>query len=136
MQLFYHNSLTPQSEIVLFDKEESTHIYKVLRKKVGDLLHITDGKGHLYQGQIQEVSDKRCIVRLRCCELTPAPPYHLHMVVAPTKMNERYEWFLEKAMEIGVQELTPIICEHSERKVIKTERLEKILLSAMNQSLQ
>ena len=136
MQLFYHNSLTPQSEIVLFDKEESTHIYKVLRKKVGDLLHITDGKGYLYQGQIQEVSDKRCIVRLCCCELTPAPPYHLHMVVAPTKMNERYEWFLEKAMEIGVQELTPIICEHSERKVIKTERLEKILLSAMKQSLQ
>ena len=94
MQLFYHNSLTPQSEIVLFDKEESTHIYKVLRKKVGDLLHITDGKGHLYQGQIQEVSDKKCIVRLCCCELTPAPPYHLHMVVAPTKMNERYEWLL------------------------------------------
>ena len=136
MQLFYHPSLSPESETLLFDKEESTHIYKVLRKKAGDTLHITDGKGYLYQGQILEVSDKKCLVHLRSCELTPAPPYHLHMVVAPTKMNERYEWFVEKAMEIGLQELTPIICEHSERKVIKTERLEKILHTAKKQSLQ
>ena len=136
MQLFYHPSLSPESETLLFDKEESTHIYKVLRKKAGDTLHITDGKGYLYQGQILEVSDKKCLVRVCSCELTPAPPYHLHMVVAPTKMNERYEWFVEKAMEIGLQELTPSICEHSERKVIKTGRLEKILLSAIKQSLQ
>lgn len=136
MQLFYHPTVNPESENVLFDKEESTHIHKVLRKKTGDLLSITDGKGHLYHAYIQEIGDKKCLAHIQSCELMPAAAYHLHMVVAPTKMNERYEWFLEKAMEIGLQEITPIICEHSERKVVKIERFEKLLLSAMKQSLQ
>ena len=110
--------------------------HRVLRKKIGDLLSITDGKGHLYHAYIQEIGDKKCLAHIQSCELMPAATYHLHMVVAPTKMNERYEWFLEKAMEIGLQEITPIICEHSERKIVKIERFEKLLLSAMKQSLQ
>lgn len=78
---------------------------------------------------------KQCIARIISSEKQPAPLYHLHMIVAPTKMNDRYEWFLEKAMEIGVHEVTPIICENSERKTVKLERYERILQSAMKQSL-
>ena len=136
MQLFYNDSLYPQVQEVTFDKEESNHIHKVLRKKTGDLLHITDGRGYLYEAQIQYITDKKCTAHILSHSLAPAPAYHLHIAVAPTKMNERYEWFLEKATEIGVHEVTPILCDHSERKTIKTERFEKILLSAMKQSLQ
>ena len=136
MQLFYNNSLYPQVQEVTFDKEESNHIHKVLRKKTGDLLFITDGRGYLYEAQIQYITDKKCTANILSHSLAPTPAYHLHIAVAPTKMNERYEWFLEKATEIGVHEVTPILCDHSERKTIKTERFEKILLSAMKQSLQ
>ena len=136
MQLFYNASLYPQVQEVTFDKEESNHIHKVLRKKTGDLLFITDGRGYLYKAQIQYITDKKCTAHILSHSLTPTPAYHLHIAVAPTKMNERYEWFLEKATEIGVHEVTPILCDHSERKTIKTERFEKILLSAMKQSLQ
>ena len=136
MQLFYNDFLYPQVQEVTFDKEESNHIHKVLRKKTGDLLHITDGRGYLYEAQIQYITDKKCTAHILSHSLAPTPAYHLHIAVAPTKMNERYEWFLEKATEIGVHEVTPILCDHSERKTIKTERFEKILLSAMKQSLQ
>ena len=136
MQLFYNDSLYPQVQEVTFDKEESNHIHKVLRKKTGDLLHITDGRGYLYEAQIQYITDKKCTAHILSHSLAPTPAYHLHIAVAPTKMNERYEWFLEKATEIGVHEVTPILCDHSETKTIKTERFEKILLSAMKQSLQ
>ena len=136
MQLFYNDSLYPQVQEVTFDKEESNHIHKVLRKKTGDLLFITDGRGYLYKAQIQYITDKKCTAHILSHSLAPTPAYHLHIAVAPTKMNERYEWFLEKATEIGVHEVTPILCDHSERKTIKTERFEKILLSAMKQSLQ
>ena len=136
MQLFYNDSLYPQVQEVTFDKEESNHIHKVLRKKTGDLLFITDGRGYLYEAQIQYITDKKCTAHILSHSLAPTPAYHLHIAVAPTKMNERYEWFLEKATEIGVHEVTPILCDHSERKTIKTERFEKILLSAMKQSLQ
>ena len=136
MQLFYNDSLYPQVQEVTFDKEESNHIHKVLRKKTGDLLHITDGRGYLYEAQIQYITDKKCTAHILSHSLAPTPAYHLHIAVAPTKMNERYEWFLEKTTEIGVHEVTPILCDHSERKTIKTERFEKILLSAMKQSLQ
>jgi len=136
MQLFYHENLSPESNLILLDKEESTHIHRVLRRKIGDLLYITDGRGNLYEGVIQDINDKKCSIVIQSCTLTPPLPYQLHLAVAPTKMNERYEWFLEKVTEIGVHEITPIICEHSERKTVKIERFEKIILSAMKQSLQ
>ena len=135
MQLFYAPSLTPETTVFAFDKDESRHISKVLRKREGDEIHITDGNGHLYYGRLSLVTPKSCEVQIERYEEKVPRRYKIHMAVAPTKSNDRYEWFLEKATEIGVDEITPIICDHSERKVIKTDRMEKILQSAMKQSL-
>jgi 16S rRNA (uracil1498-N3)-methyltransferase len=135
MQLFYTPFLDDTLASFVFDKEESKHIIKVLRKKEGDILHVTNGHGFLFTTEITIASDSKCTVKINAVEKQAAPKFHLHLAVAPTKMNERYEWFLEKATEIGIQEITPIICEHSERKIIKTERFQKILESAMKQSL-
>ncbi len=135
MQLFYNPTINKIQTSFVFDKEESKHIIKVLRKKEGDILHVTNGLGFLFTTEITIASDNKCTVKIVSFEKQDKPKFHLHLAVAPTKMNERYEWFLEKATEIGVQEITPIICEHSERKVIKTDRFQKILESAMKQSL-
>jgi 16S rRNA (uracil1498-N3)-methyltransferase len=136
MQLFYFKDINEQSTSFSFDKEESKHIAKVLRKKEGDILFVTNGLGLLFKTEISFASDSKCTVNIVSFEQDEQPKFHLHLAVAPTKMNDRYEWFLEKATEIGIQEITPIICEHSERKVIKTERFDKILLAAMKQSNQ
>jgi 16S rRNA (uracil1498-N3)-methyltransferase len=136
MQLFYFKDINEHSTSFSFDKEESKHIAKVLRKKEGDILFVTNGLGFLFKTEIAIASDSKCTVTIVSFEKQEEPKFHLHLAVAPTKMNDRYEWFLEKATEIGVQEITPIICDHSERKVIKTERFDKILLSAMKQSNQ
>jgi 16S rRNA (uracil1498-N3)-methyltransferase len=135
MQLFYNPNIADQEKSFVFDKEESKHIIKVLRKKEGDILHVTNGLGYLFYTEIALASDSKCTVNILSFEKQEPSKYHLHLAVAPTKMNERYEWFLEKATEIGIQEITPIICDHSERKVIKTERFQKIIESAMKQSL-
>lgn len=136
MQLFYSPDINQDNDTFTFDKEESKHIVRVLRKKSGDLLHVSDGKGTLFTTEIILESDKKCVTKIIEFHKEPTPKHHLHIAVAPTKMNERYEWFLEKATEIGVGEITPIICEHSERKIVKMERFEKIVQSAMKQSLQ
>jgi 16S rRNA (uracil1498-N3)-methyltransferase len=136
MQLFYNPDLNPQTETFAFDREESRHIIKVLRKKDSDILHVTDGKGHLFTTQITLASDNKCTVKVVSCEKSLPAKVQLHLAVAPTKMNDRYEWFLEKATEIGIAQITPIICDHSERKQVNVDRLEKILISAMKQSNQ
>lgn len=136
MQLFYYPSITNKDNSFAFDKEESKHIIRVLRKKEGDTLYVTNGLGELFTTKISIASDSKCTVDIVSIKTINNSSYQLHIAVAPTKMNERYEWFLEKATEIGVHEITPIICEHSERKVIKTERFEKILIAAMKQSKQ
>ncbi len=136
MQLFYFPNLTESTTSFSFSKEESKHISKVLRKKTGDTLHVTNGLGLLFLTEITVASENRCEVAILSFQKTEKPKIHLHLAVAPTKMNERYEWFLEKATEIGIQEITPIFCDHSERKIIKNERFEKIILSAMKQSNQ
>jgi len=135
MQLFYNPTLNETATFFVFDKEESKHIVKVLRKKEGDILFVTNGLGFLFATEITIASDHKCTVKINSFQYQEKPKFHLHLAVAPTKMNERYEWFLEKATEIGIQEITPIICEHSERKIIKTDRFQKILESAMKQSL-
>lgn len=135
MQLFYNSSITENVTSFVFDKEESKHIIKVLRKKESDILFVTNGLGFLFKTEIALASDSKCTVKIVSFEKQEMPKFHLHLAVAPTKMNERYEWFLEKATEIGIQEITPIICEHSERKIIKTDRFQKIIESAMKQSL-
>ncbi len=136
MQLFYNPDIKSNDSAFTFDKEESRHIVKVLRKKEGDKIQITNGNGSLFTSEIIFASEKKCEVKITTEELHGQMPYYLHLAVAPTKMNDRYEWFLEKATEIGISEITPILCEHSERTVFKADRFEKILQSAMKQSLQ
>ncbi len=134
MQLFYIDK--PEKEITL-SSEESKHATKVLRKKEGDILNFTDGKGGFYKAEITLADSRKCRLEIISTEqLEKQHNYHLHIAIAPTKNMDRYEWFLEKATEIGIDEITPIICEHSERKVLKTERCNRILLAAMKQSLK
>ncbi|ETN96188.1 16S rRNA (uracil1498-N3)-methyltransferase [Zhouia amylolytica] len=136
MQLFYQKELNKSTTEFTFNKEESRHIVKVLRKKIGDTLDITNGDGYHFKAEIIVSDIKNCVCKITEVIKINEKRYHLHLVVAPTKMNDRYEWFLEKAVEIGVDEITPVICDHSERTVIKKERFEKIIQSAMKQSLQ
>lgn len=135
MQLFYNPNISQDTQSFTFDREESKHIIKVLRKKDGDNLFVTNGLGLLFKTEITLASDSKCTVKIVSSETSEKPKYHLHLAVAPTKMNDRYEWFLEKATEIGIDEITPIICDHSERKQVKTDRYDKIIQSAMKQSL-
>ena len=136
MQLFYHPDITEDTSVFSFDAATYHHIVKVLRKSEGDLLYITNGKGWLFTATITHIHTKRCTVTITNAEQKTRQNYYLHLAVAPTKSNERYEWFLEKAVEIGVHEITPLICSHSERKHIKPERFRKIIAAAMQQSLQ
>ncbi len=135
MQLFYNSEINNETIEFSFSREESKHIVKVLRKNIGDTLNITNGKGSLFIAEITVPDIKKCFVKIISKTNQPRKNYKLHLAVAPTKMNDRYELFLEKATEIGIDTITPIICDHSERKIIKAERLEKILQSAMKQSL-
>lgn len=136
MQLFYNPTLDNSFKQFFFAADESKHIIKVLRKKEGDILHITNGKGYLFEAEILVADPRKCKAQIVSENKSIPKRYRLHLAVAPTKMNDRYEWFLEKATEIGVDEITPIICDHSERKVIKPERMERVIQSAMKQSLQ
>ncbi len=137
MQLFYQENLSASDQTFTFNKEESKHIIKVLRKKEGDVLKITNGQGYLFTAEITLGNDKKCAITIIKSEhFSKKRNYHLHIAIAPTKMNDRLEWFLEKATEIGVDEITPILCDNSERKIIKKERFEKVIVSAMKQSLQ
>lgn len=136
MQLFYAPSLSSEQREFTFDKDESRHIHKVLRMNEGDTLKITNGLGSFFDAEIVLVSPKSCTVKILKEEKNSPLPYELHLAVAPTKLNDRYEWFLEKATEIGISEITPIICDHSERKVVKIDRYLKIVHSAMKQSLK
>jgi 16S rRNA (uracil1498-N3)-methyltransferase len=134
MQLFYNPNIDETTENFSFNKEESKHIIKVLRKKDTDILFVTNGLGLLFETEITLASDNKCTVKIIAIEKAKPSKFHLHMAVAPTKMNDRFEWFLEKATEIGINEITPIFCDRSERKVVNKERFEKIILTAMKQS--
>lgn len=136
MHLFYNPQVDQNSREITFDKEESRHILKVLRLKEGNILKITNGKGIFFDVEIIDANPKQCTVSVNGTEFIDSPSYKLHLAVAPTKLNDRFEWFLEKATEIGISEITPIVCDHSERKFIKSERYEKILQSAIKQSLK
>jgi len=135
MQLFYNQAISSEDKEVIFPKDESKHIVKVLRKKEGDNLNITNGKGFLFSAEIIEANPNKCKAKITAVEQERDKKYHIHLAVAPTKMNDRFETFLEKATEIGLDKITPIICDHSERKVVKINRFERVLQSAMKQSL-
>jgi len=133
MHLFYTPGLKDRNYTL--DEQESKHCIKVLRLEQGFKIHLIDGQGNFYEAEISEPNPKRCILKiLKKDEEFNKRNYRLHIAIAPTKNIDRYEWFLEKATEIGIDEITPLLCDHSERKVIKPERLEKILVSAMKQS--
>ncbi|MCF8304761.1 MAG: 16S rRNA (uracil(1498)-N(3))-methyltransferase [Bacteroidales bacterium] len=137
MQLFFAPELNPQLKEYVLDELESRHCVKVLRMKTGDILHLTDGRGHLYVGRLTDDHIKKCRVEIEEVQQEQDKrDFHLHIAVAPTKNINRFEWFLEKATEIGIDEITPLLCEHSERKHIKPDRLERILSGAMKQSLK
>jgi 16S rRNA (uracil1498-N3)-methyltransferase len=135
MQLFYSPDITPGSLCTL-DPEESRHAVRVLRLRQGDPIAVTDGRGALYHCTILEPSDKACVVEAINSEFrTQNSELKIHLAVAPTKNPSRMEWLVEKAVEMGVGEITLLQCDHSERTFLKTERLHKIALSAMKQSL-
>jgi 16S rRNA (uracil1498-N3)-methyltransferase len=134
-QLFF----TPKIEngFAIFEEEEGRHLSTVLRKKPGDRLRLTDGKGSFYEAELADAGKRQVLARIISSESVPRPDRGLlHMAIAPTKNMDRLEWFLEKATEIGVDEITPILCKHSERDSLRLDRLEKILVSAMKQSLR
>ena len=135
MQLFYAPEITlPEYTL---SEEESKHCVRVLRMRVGDELHITDGKGNMYRCKVLNDNAKHCTVEV--VETIPEyekMSYRLVMGVAPTKNIDRFEWFLEKATEVGITEVYPLECDHSERRQIKDEREEKVITSAVKQSLK
>lgn len=133
MLLFFTNDI--KDNWATLPEEETLHLSKVLRKKVGDELQFVDGKGGWYRGVLFELNKKSALIQIEEIIQKPVPKYHLHLAIAPTKNISRMEWLLEKATEIGIHTIHPITTFHSERKVIKPARLEKILRSAMKQSL-
>ena len=135
MHLFYTPHIN--SDIYTLDEQESKHCVRVLRLKVGDEITLTDGIGNLYFTKIIEDHPKRCTVQVTEVKKEYRKrPFKIHIALAPTKNIARTEWFVEKATEIGIDEITPLICEHSERKTTKTERLSKRITSAVKQSLK
>ena len=136
MDLFFLPDLTPTDTRVVFHKEESKHIARVMRKTVGDQLQVTNGKGLEMTIELEQIGQSKVIGNPIQTILHPPLPYQLHIAIAPTKNINRLEWFLEKATEIGIHQITPLICDHSERKLIKAERLDKIIVAALKQSKQ
>ena len=134
MHVFYTPDIQTRAEL---PEEEAAHAVRVLRLQAGDEVMLTDGKGNFYRAEIGAATNKRCLLNI--VETLPQEPLwsgHLHLAMAPTKNMDRTEWFAEKATEIGFDELTFLNCRFSERKVIKTERIAKILVSAIKQSLK
>ena len=136
MQLFYQPHIDPSNPEVHFDKEESRHLIRVLRKTVGELVFVTDGAGWLFEVEILVADEKRSRGKIVNQTLHQLPEAKLQIGIAPTKLNERFEWFLEKVTEIGINKISPIICDRSERRVIKSPRMQRIVVSASKQSLK
>ena len=135
MQLFYVPNISG-AEVIL-DETESKHAIRVLRLQNGNRVQVVDGKGGFYLAEIVDANPKKCRLSIVNSTLEFGKRnFHLHIAIAPTKNIDRVEWFLEKATEIGIDEITPLLTSHSERKTINPERLEKILVSAMKQSLK
>jgi 16S rRNA (uracil1498-N3)-methyltransferase len=135
MHLFYYPDI--DNEIFTLNKTESSHCVRVLRLKAGDIIHLTDGRGRLCKAQIVTPDKNKCVTRIiEAVEMPREKGPSLLIAIAPTKNLERFEWFLEKATEIGTDTFIPLICKNSERKSIKPERLQRVIASAMKQSLK
>ena len=137
MHLFYTPGINPSHKQFFLDEEESKHAVRVMRLQKGNEVQLIDGKGGLYLAAIADAHPKRTILEIKSVTTEYGKRNHyLHIAIAPTKNIERVEWFLEKATEIGVDEISFLICQRSERKEVKTERLNKIITSAIKQSLK
>lgn len=136
MSLFYDSTITIDTQILQFEKEESKHLAKVLRKKEGDTVLFTNGFGVEWKGRIIELSINKSKAEKIDFIQHQIPDHRIHLAIAPTKNNNRMEWLIEKLTELGVASITPLLCNHSERKEVKRERYEKIAIAAIKQSHQ
>ena len=137
MQLFYTPDIDAASSTYYLSEEESKHCIKVLRLQTGDKVQLIDGRGNFYDAAITDAHPKRTLLQIISVqEDFQKKNHYLHIAIAPTKNIERLEWFLEKATEIGIDEISLIICQRSERKEAKAERLNKIITSAIKQSIK
>ncbi|MDD4190572.1 MAG: 16S rRNA (uracil(1498)-N(3))-methyltransferase [Mangrovibacterium sp.] len=135
MQLFYTPDI--QGTTCLLDETESRHAVRVLRLTDGDRINLVDGMGNFYEGRITEADPRHCQIEV----ISKTPEFgkrrhYLHLAVAPPKNNDRFEWFLEKATEIGIDEITPLACDHSERRTLRNDRMQKVVVAAMKQSVK
>jgi 16S rRNA (uracil1498-N3)-methyltransferase len=133
MQLFY--SYEPIGPTCVLDEQESRHAVKVLRLSAGDPIWLTDGSGFLFKGIIRDPSPGKCLVDI--CESisgSDVRPYQVNIAISPLKNPERFEWFIEKAVEIGIDQIIPLICDRTEKHGVKASRIEKLITSAMKQS--
>lgn len=135
MQLFYAHKIDDSKAFL--DPEETRHCTKTLRKNINDIISFTDGCGGMYEGKIVDFNKKSCTLEIiKTLKTTDKRNFKLHLAIAPTKNINRLEWFLEKATELGIDEVTFLLCQRSERKKIRLDRLEKVVLSAAKQSLK
>ncbi|MGB0886266.1 MAG: RsmE family RNA methyltransferase [Chitinophagales bacterium] len=136
MQLFYQANIEDTNIVYELDSQESFHAFKVLRKTVGDVIFVTNGKGDMFQAEIVSISKKKCSIKIIECKSNNTKPSKLTIALAPTKNISRIEWFVEKAVEIGINEIKFFTSQNSERRILKEERLQLKALSAMKQSLK
>ena len=134
MNLFYQPRI-PEG-ILFLDVEESRHCVKVLRKKAGEEIALTDGRGSFYDAVITKADPGQCFFEIRSKDAAPKKSYFIHVAISPTKNAERIEWFVEKATELGVDKISLIDCKNTERSFIKTDRMVKVAISAMKQSVK
>ncbi len=133
---FYIHSANAESTQLALDENNSKHIIQVLRMKLGELILVTDGRGHIFTCKIIEDHRKKCVVFVLDTQKIPIPPKKVCIAISPLKNNSRFEWFIEKATEIGIMQIVPLLCERTEKVQVKTERLQSIMISAMLQSQQ
>lgn len=134
MNLFYQPGIP--DGVLYLNGDESKHCIKVLRKKTGAIIHITDGKGFFYDAVITKADPAQCFFDIRSKTPAPEKDYYIHIAISPTKNADRIEWFVEKATEFGVDKISLIDCKKTERSFIKTDRLNKVAISAMKQSVR
>ncbi|WP_026970024.1 16S rRNA (uracil(1498)-N(3))-methyltransferase [Algoriphagus terrigena] len=134
MQLFFQEKI--ETPLTYLDEEESRHLVKVLRKKQGEAVRLTNGQGKVFEGVILEASSKKTSIKILSSAEVPEDPFHIHLAIAPTKSPDRMEWMVEKIAEIGFHELTLLETINSERSFLKTDRLHKKVISACKQSLK
>jgi 16S rRNA (uracil1498-N3)-methyltransferase len=134
VNIFYCYDISTKDAIL--SQEESLHCVRVLRLKKGDCVHLIDGKGGMFEAVISEPDVRQCRLEITgSLPVRTSRDFNLHIAIAPTKNIDRFEWFIEKAVEIGIDTITPLLCQRSERRALKTERLHKLILSTMKQAM-